>query len=323
MSTFKKLPLLLLWLTAPLLITAVTFGQACDPTTSHLNAYLTYVDACDDPSGMYACASNNTCAFKTCVNTNYLKNWSNTTHKFPSRCTGTKFCPDNGLQCLPMVAQGGACELDRDDECAGGAYSICLNRVCSIKGVPVEGNCVIESTQFAYMDQNGEEAEGTYERDNCTVGAYCENTKCIAGLPNGAPCTQDRVCFSNSCYNDGVGGAGFCGNPPDSFKEVPISTWAAIGVSVLVFMLLILLALWFLHRYQSKKEHAKIQRFFDMQDALRQYSGNDTPEMSEGAILLGTPRLYAHSNKSDSSIVSDIRNRMSMPGSRPSSQLLS
>ncbi|CAO3663012.1 unnamed protein product [Umbelopsis vinacea] len=278
MSTLKHVLIATFLLVCPLSITAVNFGDSCDPSISHLNAYLTYVDACDDPSGMYACA----------------------------------------------VAQDGHCELDRDDECAGGAFATCLNFVCVIKGVPIGGFCGVESTQFVYMDQNGQENTGRVERDNCTVGAYCVNGSCIQALSNGAQCTQDRECWTNSCFNDGAGGMGTCGNPPDSFKEVQLSTWVAIGISILVFMILVLLALWLLHRYQSKKEHEKIRRFFDMQEQLRQHSGRDTPDMTEGAILLGTPRLYAHSNKSDTSIISDIRNRMSisMPGSRPQSQLI-
>lgn len=55
------------------------------------------------------------------------------------------FCPDNGLECTPLVAQGGHCELDRDDECAGGAFAICLNYICVIKGVPIGGFCGVES----------------------------------------------------------------------------------------------------------------------------------------------------------------------------------
>lgn len=181
-------------------------------------------------------------------------------------------------------------------------------------------------TQFVYLDQDGKENTGTVERDNCTVGAYCVGSSsglsCVPGLANGQQCTQDRECLTNSCYNDGAGGIGYCGNPADSFKEVPLTTWVAIGISILIFMLIVLASLWLLHRYQSKKEHEKIKRFFDMQEQLRQHSGRDTPDMTEGAILLGTPRLYAHSNKSESSIISDIRNRMSMPGSRPQSQLI-
>ncbi|KAG2184174.1 hypothetical protein INT44_009189 [Umbelopsis vinacea] len=265
---------------------------------------------------------NSTCAFKTCVNTNYLKGWSNSTYRFPSRCMDQSYCPDNGLECTPLVAQGGHCELDRDDECAGGAFAICLNYVCVIKGVPIGGFCGVESTQFNYTEQTGEEMTGTTQRDNCTVGAYCNNGVCIEGLANGEQCTQDRECFSNSCFNNGAGGVGYCDIPPDSFKEVPMSTWVAIGISILVFMILVLIALWLLHRYQSRKEHEKVKRFFDMQEQLRQQSGGGTPDMTEGAILLGTPRLYAHSNKSDSSIISDIRTRMSMPGARSQSNLM-
>ncbi|KAH8548508.1 hypothetical protein BGW37DRAFT_506403 [Umbelopsis sp. PMI_123] len=322
MPTSMRLLIATLLLVYPLSIAAVMFGDPCDPTTSHLNAYLTYIDACDDPTGMYACAPNKTCAFKTCVNTNYLKSWSNSTYKFPSRCIGQTYCPDNGLECMPLVPQGGHCELDRDDECSGGAAAICLNYVCAIQGVPIGGLCGVESTQFTYTEQTGQEMTGTFQRDNCTVGAYCDNGLCVQGLANGVQCTQDRECFTNSCFNNGAGGVGYCGNPPDSFKEVLMTTWIAIGVSIFVFMILVLLALWLLHRYQSRKEHEKIKRFFDMQEQLRNQSGQDTPDMTEGAILLGTPRLYAQSNKSDTSIISDIRNRTSMVGSRSHSQLL-
>jgi hypothetical protein len=46
---------------------------------------------------------------------------------------------------MPLVAQGGHCELDRDDECAGGVSAICLNYACVIKGVPIGGFCGVET----------------------------------------------------------------------------------------------------------------------------------------------------------------------------------
>lgn len=45
MQKVKHLLTAAIVLACALLIGAVNFGDPCDPTTSHLNAYLTYIDA--------------------------------------------------------------------------------------------------------------------------------------------------------------------------------------------------------------------------------------------------------------------------------------
>ena len=45
MQNVKHLLIAAIVLACPLLIVAVNFGDPCDPTSGHLNAYLTYTDA--------------------------------------------------------------------------------------------------------------------------------------------------------------------------------------------------------------------------------------------------------------------------------------
>lgn len=60
----------------------------------------------------------------------------------PSQCPVGTFCPDEGSGCRPLIAVGGACQLNRDEQCAAPADwqdlsstqnfngSICLHSVC-------------------------------------------------------------------------------------------------------------------------------------------------------------------------------------------------
>lgn len=101
----------------------------------------------------------------------------------------------------------------------------------------------------------------TIIRDNCTEGTWCNNNACILSLPLDSDCWQDRECLSGTCSDDGK-----CINGPDVFHTIANWLWIILGCSVFVFVALILGVLWILHRYQSKKEHEKMAKFFGDND---------------------------------------------------------
>lgn len=97
---------------------------------------------------------------------------------------------------------------------------------------------------------------------------YCDiNSKCITSKQLGLSCLQDRECLSGSCSN-----AGFCVNGPDVFHKIQPWTWGVVATAIVIFIALVLLSLWFLHRYQSKREHAKIVKFFGDNEEFSKYA---------------------------------------------------
>jgi hypothetical protein len=90
---------------------------------------------------------------------------------------------------------------------------------------------------------------------------------CITSKVNGLACQQDRECLSNTCSTDDI-----CINGPDVFHQIKAWLWGVLGTSVVVFVCLILGVLWILHRYQSKKEHAKIVKFFGDNEEFAKYA---------------------------------------------------
>ncbi|RUS13603.1 hypothetical protein BC937DRAFT_95072 [Endogone sp. FLAS-F59071] len=292
----------------PLASLAMNFGDPCNPTDNRYSNWV-FEEVCANP--LFVCAPNYTCAYRTCSNSDYNPAWVNVSYTLPHRCNAnTSYCPDNGYECMPLIANGQICPYARDDSCQGsdgkGLNAICLNFVCGIKGVPLGGWCDVDSATYFFNYKTINDSSQTIERDNCTYATFCNitdptNKRCVQGYSLGAACTQDRECISNSCNNDGAGGIGFCDNPPDSFKQVPLWTWIVIGVCILLFMVFTLLLLWLLHRFQSNREHEKIRRFYEVQEIFRQQNENQLPETREGSIILGTP-VYNQKNASSHSV---------------------
>ena len=140
-------------------------------------------------------------------------------------------------------------------------------------------------------------------RDNCTSGTYCTDHLCIEGKANGGACEQDRECISEYCSTDGI-----CVNGPDVFHTIPNWLWGVLGAAVVIFVLLILLVLWFLHRYQSRKEHAKMTKFFGDNEEFAKYAmleNDDMPLVDQqqstamdsrtSVVYLTTPDYYESS----------------------------
>lgn len=128
----------------------------------------------------------------------------------------------------------------------------------------------------------------TIIRDNCTDGTYCLGSTCVVSKPLNSACDQDRECLSGSCSNEG-----FCIQGPDVFHVIKAWLWGVLGTAVVVFVLLVLGLLWILHRYQSKKEHAKIMKFFGDNEEFSKYALlNEQEEVNSNrtsVLFLTTP----------------------------------
>lgn len=249
------------------IVSSLQLGQLCDPSPYYRESWQ-YDDSCDDVY-LFCDPETRTCNYKGCSNVDYIQGWDLLKRPYPPRCNGTTFCPDNSSGCTPAAAIGSRCEIQRDDECSGNP-AICLNSTCYLKMAPLSGNCGADTTVYTTYDQDGESFQQTIIRDNCTEGTYCDLTStftCVNSKPNKSPCEQDRECLSNTCSNDG-----YCINGPDTFHQIKAWLWGVLGSSVVVFVCLILGMLWILHRYQSKKEHAKIVKFFGDNEEFAKYA---------------------------------------------------
>ncbi|KAI8997397.1 hypothetical protein BDB01DRAFT_840732 [Pilobolus umbonatus] len=226
-----------------------------------------YDDSCENVY-LYCDPTSGTCKDIGCSNSDYIRDWDLLVKPLPPRCNNGTFCPDNNSQCTFNVPIGARCEIQRDDECIG-TTSICLNSTCFMKGAPLQGNCGTDITTYVAYNAIGNEIEQVIIRDNCTEGTYCDlsDALCIPSKPNGSACQQDRECLSGTCAEQDI-----CINGPDVFRKIEDWLWNVLGVSILLFVLLVLAILWMLHRYQSKKEHEKILAFFENNDNFARYA---------------------------------------------------
>ncbi|KAG0789187.1 hypothetical protein G6F22_006784 [Rhizopus arrhizus] len=268
------------------IVHTLELGQTCDPAPLYKSGTFEYDDSCSNIY-LFCDPTTNKCNYKGCSNSDYIKNWDTRFRHIPTRCNSSSFCPDNNSQCTPLLSVGAHCELQRDDECAG-SNAICLNSTCFIKGAPLGGNCGADTTVYYSQDADENMVQQTIIRDNCTDGTYCLGSTCVVSKPLNSACDQDRECLSGSCSNDGL-----CIQGPDVFHVIKTWLWGVLGTAVVVFVLLVLGLLWILHRYQSKKEHAKIMKFFGDNEEFSKYALlNEQEEVNSNrtsVLFLTTP----------------------------------
>ncbi|KAG1447749.1 hypothetical protein G6F56_009161 [Rhizopus delemar] len=142
----------------------------------------------------------------------------------------------------------------------------------------------------------------TIVRDNCTEGTYCLESTCVISKDLNSVCSQDRECLSGTCSNEG-----FCIQGPDVFRVIKAWLWGILGACIVIFILLVLGLLWILHRYQSRQEHAKIDKFFGDNDDFTKYAMLDEDDSS--MVYLKTPDYLqsqalstSHKNPSSSNL---------------------
>ncbi|KAI9271427.1 hypothetical protein BY458DRAFT_555631 [Sporodiniella umbellata] len=268
-------------------VSAYELGQLCDPLPRYKPGTFEYLDSCKNIY-LFCDPVSNQCQYKGCSNTDYIKNWDTSFRPMPKRCnTNTTYCPDSNSDCQPLLSIGAHCELQRDDECAGGTNSICLNSTCFMKGAPLGGNCGSDTTFYTTEDTEEGEIQQIIVRDNCTGGTYCLGSMCVASKELGAECEQDRECLSGACSDNER-----CVPGPDVFRVIQDWLWGVLATAVVLFAVLVLSLLWLLHRYQSKKERAKMDRFFGDNQEFTKYAMLD--EDNSSTVYLRTPD-YLHS----------------------------
>lgn len=134
----------------------------------------------------------------------------------PPLCNRDQFCPDEGDGCKPLLPPGGACQLNRDNQCSPSSSqwqtlaspdnfngSICLRSICMFANATIGLPCVIDSTVYAGYGpgSNGQPYTVTVVRDNCrSPMLYCDPSSvvCLKSKALGEVCASDRECLSVS-----------------------------------------------------------------------------------------------------------------------------
>jgi hypothetical protein len=121
---------------------------------------------------------------------------------------------------------------------------------------------VNNSTNYTSYDSKGQQVFQTIIRDNCTIESYCDYQKthlCVNSKALGSVCDQDNECLSDNCDE----GTHKCEVAADSFHQVANWAWGVVASVIFIFVIITLLFLWLLHRYQSKREHERARKFFE------------------------------------------------------------
>jgi hypothetical protein len=122
-------------------------------------------------------------------------------------CAAGLYCngDDEGGQCEPRIAEGGACGLDlytidaalRGVQCADGL--VCKGGGITKKGVPVSGQCAPPANEGQSCLAEGPDAQ--VHNSGCQTGLICPNGTCVLP-PSEGPCAQRGVCQYGVAYCD-------------------------------------------------------------------------------------------------------------------------
>ncbi|KAF8918855.1 hypothetical protein CPB85DRAFT_1279062 [Mucidula mucida] len=188
-----------------------------------------------------------------------------------SLCLPGTFCPDEGSGCLPLVFIGGACQLNRDEQCAlppdmtDPDQVLCLGSVCTYSDVDTGRPCIADTTTYTdvFDDQH---FTSTIIRDNCQKPQYyCEQVSmtCEPAKQLGFSCSIDNECQLKTCD------ANVCSVPPET--PLNIQPWQmAVTVSCILGVLIstcLLLAL--VHKQHRQARYSDLRGYSAEQLRLR------------------------------------------------------
>ncbi|KAK0500110.1 hypothetical protein EDD18DRAFT_1307630 [Armillaria luteobubalina] len=236
-------------------------GINCSTSHDHVDPVsLKFISEC---SYMTYCsaAQNGTCLPRLCRRDEFPFGYSEQ-DVVPPLCSAGTFCPDEGNGCWPLVSVGGACQLNRDEQCA--------LPVLWVDSTPDTGwytngtlgqPCIAENT--TYQDNfNGQQYTNTIIRDNCKApDYYCGQASmvCEAAKALQYSCQAHEECDSRNCAR------GFCADPPEA--PLKIQSWqyvltaiCIIGILVVTVMLLALV-----HKRNRLQHYRELREYYDEQ----------------------------------------------------------
>ncbi|WVR07924.1 hypothetical protein IAU60_004967 [Kwoniella sp. DSM 27419] len=254
------------------------FGEACSQSNTHLDsATYNLVTDCDPT---YYCADNGTCANKGCRRDIYPFGYNYYSFdQLPPLCPTGQFCPDEGDQCLAQVPIGGACQKDRDNECAPPENykdlagflntngTICLKFQCYLANVTLGQACVYDNTAYTAYQANGDAYAFIVSRDNCANGLYCNggDSICYRTKKVGDACSGNKECQSYNCQADGK-----CGKAADEPIHPGAWQYVLVALGIAGFIIGVAVGLWFFHRRSRKENQIRLEQYYNEQIAYRQ-----------------------------------------------------
>ncbi|THV06379.1 hypothetical protein K435DRAFT_743840 [Dendrothele bispora CBS 962.96] len=220
---------------------------------------------------------NGTCLLRTCRRDEFPFGYGPEDF-LPPLCPRGTFCPDEGDACRLQVSVGGACQMDRDEQCAPAANwreisngenfygSLCLRGICMFANVTYGEPCVIDKNTYTDIGFDGKAIGIVIVRDNCRAPqSYCnqETQVCERTKTLGDFCQQDQECELRNCVS------GVCTEPPETpFRVAPwqyvITAFCVIGAMISICMLLTVI-----HRRHRMRRYREIREYYFEQLNLR------------------------------------------------------
>jgi len=277
---------------------SVQVNGSCSQNNNRLTVGTYEFDS--DCDSVAFCGSDGVCHAKACRRDIFPFGYPQNDDNLPKLCPSGQFCPDEEDACQSLVAPGGTCQLNRDDECqpppnAGQLAdkrfgtnvngAVCLNAQCYWANITSGQTCVVENTPYTVYFSGGE-AIDIVSRGNCQLGLYCDSqsVKCTQQKDLGASCVADKECSSMNCLASSV-----CGEAFDVPRHFGTWVYVVVGIGIFGGMIGTLVGLFFLHARQRDQEREKRIQYWREQNAFRQniMQMRDTARASLLSLPLG------------------------------------
>ncbi|KAI8985566.1 hypothetical protein BD414DRAFT_515365 [Trametes punicea] len=256
----------------------ISVGGSCSTDNDRLDpASHKFLSDCDETTFCTG-AVNGTCQLRQCRRDEFPFGFANVT-ALPPLCGSGMYCPDEGSGCKPLVAVGGTCQMDRDDQCAAPPNwvdlasnqnfngSLCLRSTCLYANMTLGQPCILDDVTYIDVGPDGEQFSNTVTRHNCKAPQFsCDAglKVCVPTKALGASCSSDQECQSFNCATNGV-----CADPPETPRHVEAWQVVLTGLSIIAAMSATVLTLTLVHKRLRLQRYREIREYYDEQVNLR------------------------------------------------------
>ncbi|KDQ52677.1 hypothetical protein JAAARDRAFT_138239 [Jaapia argillacea MUCL 33604] len=252
----------------------VTEGGSCSASDNHLEpASHKFLTDCDDKT-FCSGTTNGTCVPRRCRADEFPYGFQ-PGDVLPSMCSQGSYCPDDGSQCVPLIAAGQPCEMNRDNQCAPGPDhiqlssnqnfngSICLQSTCMYANATLGQRCLLDNTTYIDQGPDGQQYANTVLRDDChSPYLFCDegSRQCFPAKVFGSPCLADRECLAYTC-----GTQDLCTDLPGTPIKVAPWQYAITVLCITAAMVAICVMLFLIHKRQRLRQYREIRDYYHEQ----------------------------------------------------------
>ncbi|KAK0446117.1 hypothetical protein EV421DRAFT_1734174 [Armillaria borealis] len=213
-------------------------GANCSSSRDHVDPVsLKFISEC---SYMTYCsaAQNGTCLPRLCRRDEFPFGYSEQ-DVLPPLCYAGTFCPDEGNGCWPLVAVGGACQLNRDEQCAP----------------PVLwADPTSDMDWFSLFEVNMH----TTARLLITIAVKPAWSAKPLGLFD-IPCQAHEECVSRNCAR------GFCADPPEAPLKIQSWQYALTAICIIGILVVTVMLLALVHKRNRLQHYRELREYYDEQ----------------------------------------------------------